>query len=64
MTLKNNPFYIIDYFVEKFMQNNKNDINSKEERKTTPKSLLPNTAVMRSGKYLFQNSTTYEENVT
>ena len=35
MTLKNNPFYIIDYFVEKFMQNNKNDINSKEERKTT-----------------------------
>ena len=46
------------------MQNNKNDINSKEERKINPKILLPNTAVMRSGKYLFQNSTTNEENFT
>lgn len=46
------------------MQNNKKDINGKEERKTNPTILLPNTAVMRSGKYLFQNSTTNEENFT
>lgn len=62
MTPKNNPFYILSsqtkktiIFVEKFMQNNKKDINGKEERKANPKILLPNTGAMRSGKYLFQN---------
>lgn len=38
--------------------------HSKEERKNHPKILLPNTGVMRNGKYLFQNSTTNEENFT
>lgn len=46
------------------MQNNKKDINGKEERKTYTKILIPNKAVMRSGKYLFQNSTTTEKNFT
>ena len=46
------------------MQNYKKDINGKEERKTNPKILLSNTGAMRSGKYLFQNSTTNRENFT
>lgn len=46
------------------MQNYKTDINGKEERKTNPEILLPNTGAMRSGKYLFQNSTTNRENFT
>lgn len=46
------------------MQNYKNDINGKEERKPNPNILLPNTGAMRSGKYLFQNSTTNRENFT
>ena len=46
------------------MQNYKKDINGKEERKTNPEILLSNTGAMRSGKYLFQNSTTNRENFT
>ena len=46
------------------MQNYKTDINGKEERKTNPEILLSNTGAMRSGKYLFQNSTTNRENFT
>ena len=69
MTPKNNPFYILSSQTKmtillKNLCKITKDINSKEERKTNPKILLPNTGVIRSGKYLFQNSTTNEQNFT